>query len=214
MLDHGAGPRTLRLNPKDNVIVAVDGLPPGTTIDGVAVTGRVLKGHKMAVARIAKGEPILKFGQIIGFASEDIVPGDHVHTHNCAYAEFDRDYAFGADAKSTDVLPVAQQATFEGYRRANGKVGTRNYIAVLTSVNCSASVARFMADAVNRDPRLADYANVDGVAAFVHGTGCGMAPSGDGWDAMERTMWGYASHPNCAGVLLVGLGCETFQIAR
>lgn len=214
MLDHAGAPRTLRLNPQDNVIVAVDGLPPGTSIDGIQVTGRVLKGHKMAVARIARGEPVLKFGQIIGLASEDIVPGDHVHTHNCAYAEFDRDYAYGIDAVSTPVLPVEQRATFEGYRRANGKVGTRNYIAVLTSVNCSASVARFMADRVNRDPRLSEFANVDGVAAFVHGTGCGMAPSGDGWDAMERTMWGYASHPNCAGILLVGLGCETFQIAR
>lgn len=214
MLDTPAGPRTLRLNANDNVIVAVDGLPPGSVVDGLAVTGRVLKGHKMAVQKIAKGEPILKFGQIIGFASEDIAPGDHVHTHNCAYAEFDRDYAYGVDARETPVLPIEQQATFQGFRRATGKVGTRNFIAILTSVNCSASVARFMADGISRDDTLADYPNVDGVAAFVHGTGCGMASSGDGWDALERTMWGYASHPNCAGVLLVGLGCEMFQIGR
>ncbi len=206
--------RTLRLHATDNVVVAIDGLPPGSVVDGIAITGRVLKGHKMAVARIERDAPILKFGQTIGFAATDIVPGDHVHTHNCNYAEFERDYAFAADARATDMVAADHQATFEGFRRANGKVGTRNFIAVLTSVNCSASVARFMADRVNRSEWFRDFPNVDGVAAFVHGTGCGMAASGDGFEAMERVMWGYASHPNCAGVLIVGLGCETFQIAR
>ena len=213
--DSGSGAhRTLRLNASDNTIVAVDGLPPGTVVDGISVTGRVLRGHKMATEAIAKGAPITKFGQIIGFASEDIQPGDHVHTHNCAYAEFDRDYAFAADAREEPVLPLEARATFQGFKRANGKVGTRNYIGVLTSVNCSASVARFMADEINRSGVLDKYPNVDGAVAFVHGTGCGMAASGEGWDALERTMWGFASHANLAGVLLVGLGCEVFQIAR
>ncbi|MEO1720338.1 MAG: altronate dehydratase family protein [Pseudomonadota bacterium] len=209
-----ADARTLRLNDRDNVIVAVDGLPPGSHVAGVDVTGRVLRGHKMAVAPIAEGEPIRKFGQIIGFASSSIVPGDHVHTHNCAYAEFERDYAFAQDASSEDVLPLEQRATFEGYRRADGKVGTRNYIGVLTSVNCSASVARAIADEVNRSGLLEDYPNIDGCVAFVHGTGCGMAPTGDGWDALSRTQWGFTAHPNLAAALLVGLGCETFEIAR
>ncbi len=206
--------RTLRLHADDNIIVAVDGLPPGSLVDEIAVTGRVLRGHKMATEAIAAGQPIKKFGQIIGFAAQDIAPGDHVHTHNCAYAEFDRDYAFCQDARVHEILPVEQRATFQGFKRANGKVGTRNYIGVLTSVNCSASVARFMADEINRSGVLADYPNIDGAVAFVHGTGCGMAASGEGWDALERTMWGFASHPNLAGVLVVGLGCEVFQIAR
>ncbi|MEO0798588.1 MAG: altronate dehydratase family protein [Pseudomonadota bacterium] len=210
----GQQPRTLHLNPNDNVVVAVDGLPPGSQAHGIAVTGRVLRGHKMALRPIAEGEPIIKFGQIIGFAAEAIQPGDHVHTHNCAYAEFERDYAFGKDARDEPRIPDAERATFEGYRRANGKVGTRNYIGILTSVNCSASAARFMADEINRSGILDDYPNVDGVAAFVHGTGCGMAPSGDGWNALERTQWGHVSHPNLAAAMVVGLGCETFQIAR
>ncbi|MEM9027474.1 MAG: altronate dehydratase family protein [Pseudomonadota bacterium] len=219
MAEHATGngspePRILRLNPDDNIVVAVDGMAPGTTVGAIAVTGRVLRGHKMATVRIEKGAPIKKFGQIIGFAADDIQPGDHVHTHNCAYAEFDRDYAFCADSKDEAVLPLEARATFEGFRRPGGKVGTRNYIGVLTSVNCSASVARFMADEINRSGVLRDYPNVDGAVAFVHGTGCGMAASGEGWDALERTMWGFASHPNLAGVLVVGLGCEVFQIAR
>ena len=207
-------PRTMRLHNDDNIIVAVDGLMPGAPAYGIEAAGRVLKGHKMAVTKIEKDQPILKFGQIIGFASEDIEPGQHVHTHNCAYAEFDRDYAYAEGAKEEVILPVEQRATFQGYRRNNGKVGTRNYIAILTSVNCSASVARFMADEVNRSGLLDDYPNVDGVVAMVHGTGCGMATNSAGFEFLERTQWGMAGHPNIAAALIVGLGCEVFQIAR
>src|SRR5262245_63687338 len=207
-------PRTLRLNQRDNLIVAIDSVDPGVAVQGVAATVSILRGHKMAVQPIAKGQPILKFGQIIGFASEDIAPGAHIHTHNCSYAEFERDYAFAQDAREEALLPPEQRATFQGYRRANGKVGTRNYIGILTSVNCSASVARFMAEAVNRSGILAQYPNVDGVVSFVHGTGCGLAGKGEGYDALERTQWGYAGHPNLAAALVVGLGCEVFQIER
>ena len=111
-------------------------------------------------------------------------------------------------------LPPEARATFEGFRRANGKAGTRNYIGILTSVNCSASVARFMAEAVNRSGILEQYPNVDGVVSFVHGTGCGLAAKGEGYEALERTQWGYAGHPNLSAALVVGLGCEVFQIAR
>ena len=207
-------PRTLRLNGKDNIIVAVDGVMPGTTVQGITAKARVMRGHKMASQPVAKGQPILKFGQIIGFATEDIAAGCHVHTHNCSFAEFERDYAFAQDAKDEALLPPQARATFEGYRRANGKAGTRNYIGVLTSVNCSASVARFMTEAVNRSGILADYPNIDGVVSFVHGTGCGLAGSGEGYEALERTQWGYAGHPNLAAALVVGLGCEVFQISR
>ena len=215
MQDKAAKPaRNLRLNENDNIIVAVDGLMPGADALGVAVQDRVPKGHKMASRKIEKGEPILKFGQIIGFASEDIEPGRHVHTHNCLYAEFDRDYAFAQGAMEETILPVEQRATFEGFKRANGRVGTRNYVAILTSVNCSASVAKFMAEEVNRSGILAEYPNVDGVVAFVHGTGCGMAADGEGFEFLERTQWGFTGHPNIAASLVVGLGCEVFQIAR
>ena len=215
MQDKAAKPaRNLRLNENDNIIVAVDGLMPGADALGVAVQDRVPKGHKMASRKIEKGEPILKFGQIIGFAGEDIEPGRHVHTHNCLYAEFDRDYAFAQGAMEETILPVEQRATFEGFKRANGRVGTRNYVAILTSVNCSASVAKFMAEEVNRSGILAEYPNVDGVVAFVHGTGCGMAADGEGFEFLERTQWGFTGHPNIAASLVVGLGCEVFQIAR
>jgi len=208
-------PRTLRLHAKDNVVVAVDSIDIGMALpDGVVARQRVPKGHKVAVVPIGEGEPIVKFGQIIGFASEPIVPGSHVHTQNCAFHAFDRDYAFAQDAKQEEILPVALQATFEGYRRANGKAGTRNYVAILTSVNCSASVARFMADAFNQSGLLAEFPNIDGVVPFVHGTGCGMADRGEGFEVMKRTQWGYASNPNISAVLLVGLGCEVFQIGR
>jgi hypothetical protein len=121
-----------------------------------------------------------EIGQIIGFATEDIAPGAHVHTHNCSFAEFERDYAFAEDCKDEPLLPPEARATFQGYRRANGKAGTRNYIGVLSSVNCSASVARFMAEAVTRSGILEQYPNIDGVVSFVHGTGCGLAGEGEG----------------------------------
>ena len=207
-------PRTLRLNARDNLIVAIDAVDRGVAVQGVTATARILRGHKMAAQAIAKGQPILKFGQIIGFASEDIAPGAHIHTHNCSYAEFERDYAFAQDAREEVLLPPQARATFQGYRRGNGKAGTRNYIGILTSVNCSASVARFMAEAVNRSGILAQYPNLDGVVSFVHGTGCGLAGKGEGYDALERTQWGYAGHPNLSAALVVGLGCEVFQIER
>jgi altronate hydrolase len=207
-------PRTLRLNQRDNLIVAIDSVDPGISVQGVTAAARILRGHKMAAQRIARGEPVLKFGQIIGFATEDILPGAHIHTHNCSFGEFERDYAFAEDAREEAKLPAEQRATFQGFRRGNGKAGTRNYIGILTSVNCSASVARFMAEAVNRSGLLAQYPNVDGVVSFVHGTGCGLAGKGEGYDALERTQWGYAGHPNLAAALIVGLGCEVFQIER
>src|SRR5438876_5676736 len=207
-------PRSIRLNTTDNVVVAVDTIDKGRRVAGIMTTARIPRGHNVAVVPVAKGEPIRKFGQIIGFAKSPISPGEWVHEHNVEVAEFERDYAFAQDGRPPEVLPVEARATFEGFRRANGKAATRNYIGVLTSVNCSASVARFMAEACNRSGILADYPNVDGVVSFVHGTGCGMAGSGEGFEILKRTQWGYASNPNLAGVLLVGLGCEVFQIGR
>jgi altronate hydrolase len=211
--------RTLVLNPTDNVAVALANLDVGTqTPEGVTLSKRVPKGHKFTTRAVASGGPIMKFGQIIGFASKDLPAGEWVHEHNCdmgpEHGAFARDYDFSADVPVTDYVPEAQRASFEGYRRANGKVGTRNYLGILTSVNCSATVAKFMADAINRSGILEDYPEVDGVIPFVHGTGCGMAGKGEGFDILKRTQWGYTSNPNLGGALLVGLGCEVFQIGR
>ena len=207
-------PRAIRLAPDDNVIVAVDQIPQGSGVAGVNARERILRGHKMAVAAIAPNEPVRKYGQIIGFAVKPIAPGDWVHVHNVGMHDFARDYRFAEAAKNDEVLPPELRATFQGYLRPNGKTGTRNYIGVLTSVNCSASVAKFIAEAVNRSGILDDFPGIDGVVPFVHGTGCGMAAQGEGWDVLRRTQWGYATHPNLGAALMVGLGCEVFQIDR
>jgi altronate hydrolase len=207
-------PRFFRLSPGDNVVVAVDQIAPGSEVAGATVRERIPRGHKMAIAPIGANEPVRKYGQIIGFAAKPIVPGDWVHEHNVVLHDFARDYRFAESAKNDEVLPPELGASFEGYVRPNGKTGTRNYIGVLTSVNCSASAAKFIAEAVNRSGMLADYPGIDGVVAFVHGTGCGMAARGEGWDVLQRTQWGYATHPNLGATLMVGLGCEVFQIDR
>jgi len=207
-------PRTIRLSADDNVAVAIDLVSQGDTVSGLTARERILRGHKMAVEPIRENEPIRKFGQIIGFAKTHIAPGEWVHEHNVGLHDFERDYAFCADARDDDLLPPETQATFEGYRRASGRTGTRNYIGILTSVNCSASVARFAAAEIERSGILKDYPGIDGIVAIVHGTGCGHAAQGEGFDILRRTQWGYASHPNFAGVVMVGLGCEVFQIGR
>ena len=208
-------PRALRLNALDNVIIAVDEIPAGAQPDAdIVARERIPRGHKMAVAALDAGDAVRKFGQIIGFASRPIAPGEWVHEHNCAVREFSRDYHFGEDARSETIAAVEDQPTFLGFRRKNGKVGTRNYLAILTSVNCSATTARIIAREVERSGLLADYPNVDGVIPLVHGTGCGMASRGEGFDALMRTEWGYAANPNVGATLMVGLGCEVFQIGR
>jgi altronate hydrolase len=207
-------PRSIRLHGDDNVIIAVDLIQQGDLACGLTARERILRGHKMAVEAIREGEPVRKFGQIIGFAKTHIAPGEWVHEHNVGMHDFERDYRFCEEAKDDDLLPAEMRATFEGYPRDSGKTGTRNYLGILTSVNCSASVARFAAAEVERSGVLADYPNIDGVVAIVHGTGCGQAAYGEGFDVLRRTQWGYASHPNFAGVVMVGLGCEVFQIGR
>jgi altronate hydrolase len=203
----------VRLSPSDNVIVATSDIPAGTNAGSFTMTEDVPRGHKVATSHIAVGDPIRKYNQIIGFATEPITAGTHVHTHNVEFRPFERDYGFGADIVETSVLPVAEQATFQGIVRGDGAVATRNYIGIITSVNCSATAAKFIAESVRTSGILADYPNVDGVVAIVHTTGCGMAGAGDGFDVLQRTLTGYASHPNFAGFLLLGLGCEVNQIS-
>jgi altronate hydrolase len=207
-------PRTIRLSSEDNVVVAVDAIALGVTAAGLTARERIPRGHKMAIAAISQDEPVRKYGQIIGFASKHIAPGDWVHEQNVVMHDFARDYRFAEGAKNDELLPPELRATFEGYVRPNGRTGTRNYIGILTSVNCSASAAKFIAEGVNRSGILDDYPEIDGAVAFVHGTGCGMAAYGEGYDVLRRTQWGYATHPNLGGALMVGLGCEVFQIDR
>ena len=204
---------SIRLAPEDNVVVARIDILSGTVLPGEGVTALdvVPAGHKIATRPIAAGEPVRKYDQIIGFASEPVDAGAHVHVHNCAMGDFERDYAIGQDRKPVDFMPEGNRASFQGYLRADGRVGTRNYIGVLTSVNCSATAARFIAEAVE-ERILADYPHVDGVVALTHSTGCGMAGAGDGYDNLQRVLWGHVRHPNFAGALLVGLGCEVNQI--
>jgi altronate hydrolase len=207
-------PRVIHLGTGDNVVIAVDLVNAGDLAHGITARQKVMKGHKMAILPVREGEPVVKFGQIIGFARSHIAPGEWVHEHNVGLHDFARDYRFAEDARDDGLLPEAERATFEGYRRASGRTGTRNYIGILTSVNCSASVARFAAAAVEKSGALSAYPEIDGIVAIVHGTGCGHAAYGEGFEVLRRTQWGYASHPNFAGIVMVGLGCEVFQIGR
>ncbi|MBV2359483.1 altronate dehydratase family protein [Thalassococcus sp. CAU 1522] len=201
----------VRLDPSDNVVTATRALAVGHPVETTQTRALIPSGHKIATADIAKGAAIRKYAQIIGYAAEPIAAGEHVHTHNVEFRATAGDYEFSTDLRPVEPVAQDRRDTFMGYRRAGGRVGTRNYIAIVTSVNCSATAARMIADHFTSE-RLAPYPNVDGVAAFVHGTGCGMAGSGDGFEALQRVMWGYARHPNHAGVLMVGLGCEMNQI--
>ena len=206
--------RFIKLSDADNILLAVDPIDAGREAGGVEARARIPRGHKMAVRDIGENEPVVKYGQTIGFASTPIAAGDWVHEHNVYLREIERDYAYGTSARPTTFFPEDERARFMGFRRANGRVGTRNYIATLTSVNCSASVARFIADEIDRSGVLDDYPNVDGVISLVHGTGCGIDVKGPAYDVLKRTQWGFATNPNVGGVLMVGLGCEAFQIPR
>jgi altronate hydrolase len=208
-------PRTLRLHASDTVLVALETIEPGQALaEGIVTQARIPRGHKLATRALHMGAPVLKFGQIIGFAKEDVAPGQWLHEHNVEMHDFARDYAFGADYHATDLVPESTRATFMGFHRANGRVGTRNYIGILTSVNCSASVATFIAREIERSGILAEFPNIDGVIPLVHGGGCALDVKGEGYEVLKRTQWGYATNPNMGGVLMVGLGCEGFQIGR
>jgi altronate hydrolase len=211
-----AAPPTIRIHPADNVVIARRQLLGGTVLAderGLAVTGLVPPGHKLATAAIAAGDAVRRYNQVIGHATQAIAPGQHVHTHNLAFASFERVHDVGAGALATAYAP--EPASFMGIVRPDGRVATRNYIGVLTSVNCSATAARAIADHFRRDIRpeaLAAYPNVDGVVALTHGMGCATDSEGEELRVLRRTLGGYARHANFAAVLVVGLGCETNQI--
>nr|MCU0901379.1 altronate dehydratase family protein [Cypionkella sp.] len=203
-------PTSIRLHADDNVDIALTDLLPGAEALGVTLTERVARGHKLANRAILRGENIRRYGQIIGAATQDIPAGAHVHVHNIAMSDHAQDYAFASEARP---LPPATEArSFMGFRRPDGKAGTRNYLGVLTSVNCSGSVARFIAEAAEKDPVLSALPNVDGLVPIVHQTGCGMSGTNEGYQTLMRTLKGYARNANFGGILLVGLGCEVMQV--
>ncbi|MGI9389414.1 MAG: UxaA family hydrolase [Boseongicola sp.] len=206
-------PRTLRLNARDNVTIALKDLPARASLPDVSapLVSKIARGHKVATTAISKGSNVYRYGQIIGQAKSDIGAGEHVHVHNLGMGEHKQDYAHATEA--TALPSVAGERTFQGFHRADGRVGTRNYIGILTTVNCSGSVARFIAEAAEKSELLNGYPNVDGIVPIVHGTGCGMSNRHEGYATLFRTLAGYAQHPNFAGVLLVGLGCEVMQLA-
>lgn len=210
----------LRLAAVDNVAVALrtlkegEQLPVPAVAEGqeagsLTVLTRIMKGHKIALVDVPRGERVQKYAQLIGIAADDIRAGDHVHSHNLSFTSADASHERDTSVKAEETRSTD---TFMGYRRADGRVGTRNYIAVISSVNCSATAANRIADAFSHG-KLDAYPNVDGVVGFTHGTGCGMDSAGEGFQNLQRVLAGYARHPNVGGVLLVGLGCETSQIA-
>ena len=202
---------TLRLNASDDVVIAARPLAAGTRVEaeGVTCTDAIPAGHKLAVRAIAKGAPVKRYNQIIGFATRDIAPGEHVHTHNLEFEMFERDYQVGVDVKPTP--SPAAPARFRGIVRADGRVATRNYIGVISTVNCSASVSKYVA--AHFTPQLLEaFPNVDGVVPITHSSGCGMDSAGAGIDVLRKTIAGYCRHANFAGVVIIGLGCEANQM--
>jgi arabinonate dehydratase len=195
----------VELHPDDDVWIALKDIPAGSVApDGVRVASDITSGHKIARRAVATGKPVHRYNQVIGFASQDIAPGEHVHTHNLAMGEVELDYGFCEDARPTDY--VAEPRTFQGIRRADGRVATRNYVGVITSVNCSATAARLIADHFRG--RLDAYPNVDGVIALTHKSGCGLDAPLEGVRTLKKALAGFVRHPNFAHVVVVGLGCE------
>jgi altronate hydrolase len=218
MTGAGAVPQVLVLHHGDDVAVATADLAAGVAVDAAGeavVTAQAIpRGHKVALRAVASGQPVHKYGQIIGFATVDVRPGDHVHTHNMEFRNFAHTpgTAQGAGPDPFTLLPAEQRATFQGIVRPDGRVATRNYLGILTSVNCSATAARMIAREIVSSGALAGYPGVDGVVAFTHTSGCGMDHDGEGLATLRRTIAGYARHPNFAGILLLGLGCEANQV--
>lgn len=202
-------PELIHLNARDTVAVAVAALASGQHIESYDLTAenKIPAGHKIAITAIEKDQPVFKYGAVIGYALTKINKGAHVHSHNLYMKEVDREYAVGIDARDTRFLKEHEQARFNGYVRKNGKVGTRNYIGVLSTVNCSASVSHFIADGATQ--KLSHgMTGVDGVVGVSHGAGCCMTIGGEGLDILRQTLAGFARNPNFGGILVVGLGCE------
>ncbi|HVC93974.1 MAG TPA: altronate dehydratase family protein [Pirellulales bacterium] len=207
-----ASPTTdvVHLHPDDNVCVAIRNVPQSAQVSAggatVTLSGAVRMGHKIALEKIRKGDRVLRYGQTIGFATEAIEPGDWIHTHNIEAGTFTRQYEYATEVPP-DPAPI-EGRTFQGYRRADGKAGTRNYLAVISTVNCSASVSKYVSQRFDKS-LLAQFPNVDGILPLTHKGGCGLQYGGEDHQQLNRVLAGFAKHPNVGGYLLIGLGCET-----
>ena len=170
-------------------------------------------GHKIARRLMKAGAPVRRYGEVIGFAGADIARGRHVHMHNLLErmdpSLDEQRYAAGSGVVPVDFYPPEEMRYFEGYKRADGRVGTRNYIAVISTVNCSASVSQMVRERFRHVER--DYPGVDGVIALTHKSGCGQVQGAEDHRALERVLAGYARHPNVAAYVVIGLGCEVNQ---
>jgi len=197
------------LHPADNVCIAVRALSAGAVVTAghrqVTLTASVPLGHKIALTAIGTSARIIKFGQTIGYATRPAAAGDWMHSHNMTAGQLEQNYEYATQIPP-DPAPILGR-TFMGYRRADGRAATRNYIAIVSTVNCSATVSKAIARHFDRD-RLANFPNVDGVIALTHATGCGMAIDLLHHQMLDRVMAGFAKHANVAAVLIIGLGCE------
>jgi altronate hydrolase len=204
----------VHLRPEDNIAVAARNLPEGTELllrgQSLTLPTRVNLGHKFALVPIPHKDPVLKYGQVIGFASRDIAPGEHVHVHNVSADVFARDYAFCRDCPPPPTQ-VDRPRTWMGYDRGDGRYATRNYIAIISTVNCSASTSKYISERFRSTDLLRQYPNVDGVLAITHKAGCAMQYDGPDHRQLDRTLAGFARHANVVAYILVGLGCETGQ---
>ena len=200
------------LNKNDNVGVSQFIIPEKTKIEGheISTIDPIPFGHKVCLKTIKKGDPIIKYDQIIGFALDDIKPGQHVHSHNLEFREFKRDF------KVTDKKHIVDEKAdtfFNGILRDNGQVATRNYIGIVSTVNCSATVTKMIVERIKYSDILKDYPNIDGIVPITHSTGCGMNTESEGMQIFQRTIDGFKNHPNFSHVFVIGLGCECAQVS-
>mgnify|MGYP001310354820 FL=1 len=207
-------PIVIRIHKNDNVVTAKSDIDINISIheENVNTNQHIPMGHKVATQNISKGDAIIKYDTMIGIAKENIKIGDHVHVHNTGMVDSKKDYQFSQGCKNNEVLPESERATFMGYRRPNGKVGTRNFIGIISSVNCSATVCKKIAESFNEEA-LSEFENVDGIVSITHGTGCGINSKGLGWELLQATIAGYSRHPNFGGLIVIGLGCEVNQVS-
>ncbi|MGN4150815.1 UxaA family hydrolase [Burkholderia gladioli] len=203
----------IKLHDEDDVLIARGAIAAGTILaefDDLVASAEIPPAHKIACRDVAQGAPVRRYGQIIGFATQAIRAGEHVHVHNLSIGEFNRDYAFGEDLRP--VSPAAAPLDFQGFRRADGRVATRNYIGVISTVNCSATVTKLVSQHFAAPGVLDAYPNVDGIVPITHSFGCCIDHHGEGIQQLRRTIGGYVRHPNFAGVVIIGLGCEANQM--